>query len=157
MKAMAKKIVLFITAVTILAAVSLIVRFYKEAKRSQNMAPMTSIDLPCPDKPNCVSSKSPESDPVHHISPLALPASIAAPEDLLGMLTKAGLKIESRSNQTIKATHKSFWFGFIDDVDIQLDFPNQKAQIRSASRVGYSDFQVNRRRIEQLRELLGKH
>lgn len=157
MKAMAKKIVLFITAVTILAAVSLIVRFYIEAKRSKNMVAMTSIDLPCPDKPNCVSSKSPESDQVHFISPLALPASIAKPEDLLEVLTKAGLKIESHSDQKIKATHKSFWFGFIDDVDIHLDLPSQKAQIRSASRVGYSDFQANRRRVEQLRELLGKH
>jgi len=47
---------------------------------------------------------------------------------------------------------KSAMMGFVDDVEFY--FPQEKViHVRSASRLGYSDLGVNRKRVEQLREL----
>jgi len=40
-------------------------------------------------------------------------------------------------------------FKFVDDVEIRRD--GNVCQIRSGSRVGYSDFGVNRKRVETIR------
>ena len=45
-------------------------------------------------------------------------------------------------------------FGFVDDLELHLRASSNLVAIRSASRVGYSDLGVNRRRVEQLREAL---
>ena len=46
--------------------------------------------------------------------------------------------------------------GFIDDVEIRLDSSNKRIDIRSASRLGYSDFGVNRKRVERYRKLFAE-
>ena len=43
---------------------------------------------------------------------------------------------------------------FVDDVEILFDDASKIIHFRSASRVGYSDFGVNRRRMEEVRSLL---
>jgi uncharacterized protein (DUF1499 family) len=53
---------------------------------------------------------------------------------------------------TLHAEFKSAVFGFIDDVDAVLNADQQCIEIRSASRTGYSDFGVNRRRVESIRQ-----
>ena len=45
----------------------------------------------------------------------------------------------------------SAFFRFVDDVEFLLDDGTRTIHVRSASRVGYSDFGVNRRRVEELR------
>ena len=52
----------------------------------------------------------------------------------------------------LHAETRSFLFRFIDDVEFMLDADNQVIHVRSASRTGYSDFGVNRRRVERLRK-----
>jgi uncharacterized protein (DUF1499 family) len=47
-------------------------------------------------------------------------------------------------------------FGFIDDLELHLRSAEGLIAVRSASRLGYSDLGVNRRRIEDLRALLIK-
>jgi len=42
--------------------------------------------------------------------------------------------------------------GFVDDLEFYFSKENV-IQVRSASRLGYSDFGVNRKRVEKLREL----
>ena len=46
--------------------------------------------------------------------------------------------------------------GFIDDVELLYDRKKQLIQVKSASRVGQSDFGANRKRVELLREVLNK-
>jgi uncharacterized protein (DUF1499 family) len=41
--------------------------------------------------------------------------------------------------------------GFVDDVEFELDAGNRNILMRSASRVGYWDLGVNRKRLETLR------
>jgi len=45
-------------------------------------------------------------------------------------------------------------FGFVDDLDLIINTEQQVIHVRSASRTGYYDFGVNRRRVEKLRSLL---
>jgi len=43
---------------------------------------------------------------------------------------------------------------FIDDVEFVFDDATKMIQFRSASRTGYSDLGVNRRRMEEIRTLV---
>lgn len=47
-------------------------------------------------------------------------------------------------------TFKSGLFGFIDDVEFYLDPQNKVIHFRSASRTGYSDLGVNRKRMDKI-------
>ncbi|MEL0638951.1 DUF1499 domain-containing protein, partial [Marinomonas sp. TI.3.20] len=49
---------------------------------------------------------------------------------------------------------KSRYLGFIDDLEFYLPEADSIVDVRSASRVGYSDLDVNRDRIEKLRSYL---
>lgn len=51
----------------------------------------------------------------------------------------------------LRAEFHSRWFGFIDDLEARIDRRKNVIHLRSASRVGYSDLGVNRRRIEKIR------
>ena len=46
------------------------------------------------------------------------------------------------------------WLRFVDDTEFWFDHAAQVIQVRSASRVGRADFDVNRKRIEAIRERL---
>lgn len=111
----------------------------------------------CPDRPNCVSSNA--VDEKHHIKPLELKGDVptgwkaikAAVNDL------PRTKIVASRDSYIHAECKSRFFRFVDDLELQLDKKTGIIAIRSASRIGYFDFGVNRRRVEALRALLIKY
>jgi uncharacterized protein (DUF1499 family) len=52
----------------------------------------------------------------------------------------------------IHAEFVSSVFRFVDDVEFSFDKTKKLIQVRSASRTGYSDLGVNRRRIEEIRK-----
>lgn len=107
---------------------------------------------PCPDSPNCVSSQAADSQ--HFIEPFTF--STPPPEALLRL--KSALLAEHRVTLTreegrhLQAEARSLIFRFVDDLDFIL-FPDEGlVHVRSASRTGHSDFGVNRRRVERIRE-----
>ncbi|HSO06580.1 MAG TPA: DUF1499 domain-containing protein [Pelomicrobium sp.] len=109
---------------------------------------------PCPDSPNCVSSDA--TDPSHRIEPFRL---AAAPEkawaelqSVLGKMPR--VTIAQRSADYLRAEFASAVFGFVDDVEFHLRAQDGVIAVRSASRTGYYDFGVNRRRVEDLRDAL---
>ena len=51
----------------------------------------------------------------------------------------------------LHAESRSAIMGFVDDLEIQLRVSEKVIAVRSASRVGWSDMGVNRRRVESLR------
>ena len=107
--------------------------------------------LICPDSPNCVSSQS--SDPRHAIVPLRYEGTA---EKAMELLIKAvsGMKrsrIVISEELYLYAEFTSAFFRFIDDVEFLLDDGKKLIHVRSASRVGYSDFGVNRKRVEEIR------
>ncbi|HJT19346.1 MAG TPA: DUF1499 domain-containing protein [Nitrospira sp.] len=45
-------------------------------------------------------------------------------------------------------------FRFVDDVEFLFEEDTKTVHFRSASRIGYGDFGVNRRRMEEIRSLI---
>jgi len=60
-------------------------------------------------------------------------------------------RIVSADDSALRAEFTSRLFRFVDDVDCIADPAAGVIQIRSASRVGYSDLGVNRQRVEAIR------
>ena len=107
---------------------------------------------PCPDKPNCVSSKSSLS--LHKIAPLTYEGnSKNAREKLLGIINSMPRTQISMDNENfIHVEFTSKIFQFVDDVEFYFESPGT-IHFRSASRVGHSDMGVNRDRMEEIRRL----
>jgi uncharacterized protein (DUF1499 family) len=111
----------------------------------------------CPNSPNCVSSQATDD---HFIEPFKIignaeEAWAALKNALIGQRRTA---ITSETVDTLHAEATSLVFRFVDDVDAILDADAKLIHIRSASRVGYGDFGVNRKRVEALRsQLQQKH
>ena len=110
--------------------------------------------LDCPDTPNCVSSLAKNAK--HRVEPFKLKKDPKTSWDIVqqtvGLLPRT--KIVSADNSNIHAECKSIVFRFIDDLKLHLTPSNGMIHIRSASRTGYSDLGVNRRRVENLRKKL---
>ncbi len=111
---------------------------------------------PCPGSPNSVSSAA--TDPRHAIAPFILERSAgAAKEELKQAAVKMPrAKLISEADHYLHFEFRSLIFRFVDDVEFQLDEGTKTIQLRSASRVGYWDLGVNRRRVERFRALLPK-
>ena len=102
----------------------------------------------CPDSPNCVSSF--ESDAEHGIQPLR--ANLLQVERVLLGLVEANI-VKSRDGY-LYAEFTSRLMRYVDDVEFLEDSTAGVIHVRSASRLGYSDLGVNRKRIENIRGLL---
>jgi uncharacterized protein (DUF1499 family) len=107
---------------------------------------------PCPDSPNCVSSQA--LDAQQRVEPLPLQGSPRQTQErlvtLLGEEPRARL-VEQRDGY-LRAEFSSRLLRFVDDVELLIG--EQAVDVRSASRLGYADFGVNRQRIERLRQRL---
>ncbi len=103
---------------------------------------------PCPDSPNCVSSY--ESSEEHSIVPIA--ASLEQIQQVLLGLDEAN--IVEATDAYLYAEFTSRIMGYVDDVEFLADPAGNLTQVRSASRVGYSDLGANRKRIETIRAQL---
>lgn len=111
----------------------------------------TGLLPPCPDSPNCVSSLS--DDPKHRVEPLRYTDSFEQAwqrlERVLDDMPRT--RVVERTPQRLHVEFTSLVLRFVDDL---VCVPGAEAgviHIRSASRVGYSDFGVNRRRVEAVR------
>jgi len=104
----------------------------------------------CPDKPNCVSSVA--TDEEHKIEPLRYEGDPAAAKARLSAVIASmpGAQIEFEDDRYIHAMFVTRLMRFRDDVEL-LVRDGGVIEVRSVSRVGYSDFGVNRSRVEDIR------
>ena len=108
---------------------------------------------PCPNRPNCVSSQEEAGDKQHYTEALTYSGE---PVQAREWLEQA---IDSMRRVQIAVREANYWcvefssalWGFVDDVEFLFDENAKRIEVRSASRVGYSDLGVNRRRIEVIR------
>jgi uncharacterized protein (DUF1499 family) len=118
-------------------------------ERPQNLGIKSGILAPCPASPNCVSSFA--VDDQHRIAPLVFTGD---PDAAFARL-KATLS--SRGDATVIEEHAGYLRVelrttlFVDDAEFLLDRERQVFQVRSASRLGYSDLGKNRSRMEEIR------
>ncbi len=113
--------------------------------------------LPCPQSPNCVSSLA--ADTGHRVEPLRYKGTRAeAKERVVAVLrSMKRVKIVVDEPAYVQAECTSALVRFIDDVEFLFSESEHVIHVRSASRVGYYDFGVNRDRIEHIRkELAGR-
>ena len=105
---------------------------------------------PCPNSPNCVSSESDSAS--SRVEPLTFQGPPEkAWSDLKETIREMGGKIEEEHEGYLWATFTSRVFRFVDDVEFRMVSTDGIIHVRSASRVGYSDLGVNKRRVEKLR------
>jgi uncharacterized protein (DUF1499 family) len=108
----------------------------------------------CPSKPNCVSSAEPDDS--HYTIPFIL--AINATEGWKGIREAVAhlprTTVIRESGFYLHAESRSRVFEFVDDLELELDESTGVVGVRSASRVGYSDLGVNRKRVKRLRKML---
>ena len=104
----------------------------------------------CPGSPNCVSSES--EDASSRVAPLVFQgAPEIAWERLKEAIRDMGGEIQKERDSYLWATFTTRVFRFVDDVEFRMVATNGIIHVRSASRKGYSDFGVNRKRVDKLR------
>jgi len=125
-------------------------------KRPVNIGVSDSGLAPCPTSPNCVSSDAVDNS--HSIPPLQLDvppnAAWKTARELVAQLPRT--HIVQETSGYLHAECQSALLGFVDDLELHLRPAENIIAIRSASRLGYADFGVNRRRVEALRQALIK-
>ena len=107
---------------------------------------------PCPDKPNCVSSLATNDSQV--VEPITFEGNPQAAWQKLQevVLAMKRTKLKECTDTYLHVTFRSCLFRFVDDLECLLVADENRIEIRSASRTGYSDMGVNRRRVERIRE-----
>jgi uncharacterized protein (DUF1499 family) len=105
----------------------------------------------CPQTPNCVSSQAEEGR--HAIAPFSFAGNAQAAWGRLrtAVLSEPRITLVEEGANYLHVEARSRLFGFVDDVEFLLVPEEELIHLRSASRSGYSDFGVNRRRVERLR------
>ena len=108
----------------------------------------------CPSSPNCVCSDSDQAG--HFIEPLRFQgdADAAWAAAQRAVLSLPRTRIVLRDSDYLHAESRSALLGFVDDLELRLDAAERLIAVRSASRLGWSDMGVNRRRVETLRQKL---
>lgn len=107
---------------------------------------------PCPNKMNCVSSRAVSAR--HAIEPFQV---LGNPEESIERLEKVirsmpRTAIVKQTPNYIHAEYRSKVCRFVDDVEFLYNPEENVIDVRSASRIGYGDFGVNRRRVETIRK-----
>lgn len=106
---------------------------------------------PCPNKPNCVSTQTTSRQ--HWIEPLRYDDSMKAAKarllQIISKMPRTKLVINKENYMHVEFTSKIM--RFVDDVEFYFNGPGL-ISFRSASRLGYSDMRVNRKRMEKIRK-----
>ena len=120
----------------------------------ESIAASRGMLAPCPDKPNCVSSFSEDTE--HQIPAIRLAGTPAATwQGLQSMLaTDGSAEIMTSSDDYLHVVYTSTIMRYRDDVEFILFADDGEIAVRSASRVGHSDLGVNRDRVEAIRSRL---
>ena len=106
---------------------------------------------PCPSSPNCVSSDAQPG--LHQTKPLRFDGDSATAwkfaEAAVGQLPRT--RVIRLEPDYLHAECRSALMGFVDDLELYLRADEGTIAVRSASRLGWSDMGVNRRRVDAVR------
>lgn len=112
----------------------------------------------CPDSPNCVNSLPGQkmASKKHYIEPLDISSYNAKNQDLMNrmkreLLSNPSYTLVKEEGLYLHFVFKSSLFGFLDDVEIQLDPESKVFNFKSSSRKGYYDFGANKKRVEEIK------
>lgn len=108
----------------------------------------------CPSSPNCVSTQA--QDEGHAIAPFRYRKSRAEAKEALkeSIRSLPRMKLVEEEEAYLHYEATSLLLRFVDDVEFLFDDDTNTIHFRSASRTGYGDLGVNRKRMEQVRALV---
>jgi len=111
---------------------------------------------PCPSSPNCVSTLAPANDERHAIAPYRYRKSRVEAKEALkaAVATLPRTKLAQEDESYLHYEFTSLLLRFVDDVEFLFDDDTKTIHFRSASRTGYGDLGVNRRRMEEIRVMI---
>lgn len=128
------------------------------AKRPATVGVIGGRLQPCNvEKSNCVCSQHKlqgrDLGP-HYVQPFpyAGDAGDAMTRIIAVLMQQKNCRIVVNRPDYLHAEYTTETLGFIDDVEFYLSAPEQVIHVRSASRLGLSDFGINRARVKDLRE-----
>jgi uncharacterized protein (DUF1499 family) len=109
---------------------------------------------PCPSSPNCVSTQA--QDEGHAIEPIRYRKPRAEAKEALKEVIRSlpRTKLVEEDESYLHYEFTSLLLRFVDDVEFLFDDETKTIHFRSASRTGYGDLGVNRKRMEQVRALV---
>ncbi|KIL48776.1 hypothetical protein KP77_19870 [Jeotgalibacillus alimentarius] len=109
--------------------------------------------LPLKDKPNNVSTQTDHDD--KRMEPFPYRGSKEESKKRIKSILESmnNIVIKNENDQMVYAIATSSFFKFKDDIDFLFSDEEQVIHYRSASRVGYSDMGVNKKRMNTIREL----
>jgi uncharacterized protein (DUF1499 family) len=110
---------------------------------------------PCPSSPNCVSTQA--QDEGHAIEQFRYRKPRAEAKEALKEVIRSlpRTKLVEEDESYLHYEFTSLLLRFVDDVEFLFDDETKTIHFRSASRTGYGDMGVNRKRMEQVRTLVG--
>ena len=150
-----KKVVigLALVVVLIVGALAMMSLF---SRKPSNLGVVDGRLADCPVSPNCVSTQADDTE--HRMEPIPFTGSpdeaMQRIKDLVAQMPRT--KIVTVEDNYLHAEFRSAIFRFVDDVEFMVDPEAQLIHFRSASRVGYSDMGVNRRRMEEIQAAFGE-
>ena len=105
----------------------------------------------CPETPNCVLSQNPDS--AHAIDSIPYRQSTSEARELLLKVLSVVPRttVIENSGNYIRVEFQTNLLGFVDDGEFYFPSNEKLIHMRSASRMGESDLNLNHRRIEQIR------
>ena len=122
-------------------------------KRPNNLGATNGKLKACPSAPKCVSS---QQQGKHGIAPLDTAGKgVDAFNALVGVIEATdNAVLVTRRDDYLHVEFSTPTLGFVDDVECLLASDGSRIDVRSCSRLGYSDWGVNRKRVEMLRQAL---
>jgi len=123
------------------------------SQRPDNLGVRDGQLAPCQPYPNGVCSQASDEDEVHAIAPIPFQGSPQeAKERIIDILQDMPrMTLVASEPHYVHAELKTAGFGYIDDVEFLIDEKQGVIHFRSSARVPYYDFQVNRKRMEEIR------
>lgn len=109
---------------------------------------------PCKRTPNCVSSQADaDKDAGHYVAPIRIEGGVRDVWTALRSVLRSmpRVRLVNEGENYLHAECASRIMGFVDDAEFLLDEKARVIHVRSASRLGTSDFGVNRARVEAVR------
>ena len=142
------KIFIAVAVVTVLV-VSL--GFYRTLTEPAHLYVHSGSFAACPSRPSCVSSLA--TDKSHAIDALSFVGDPARMQGRLkSILRNMGVTtLAHEQDGYLHAVFETPTMKFRDDLELLIK-PEGRVEVRSVSRFGYSDFGVNRARVEDLRK-----
>jgi uncharacterized protein (DUF1499 family) len=145
---------IFIAATLVVLPLGLLAVLSGLAQRPSGLGAHGRRLADCPATPNCVSSAATAVS--HRVAPLACSGDATAAMARLAAVLQATprMAIITQADGYMHAEATSRIFRFVDDMEFLLDPEARVLHVRSASRVGRSDFGANRARVERIRQAL---